>query len=1103
MTAPSKSVPSRHTESGKILATPLDAARGESDGLSAEDLERLACEPRAFLAELKSQNTQLRRSTTFLQTIIDAVPDIAVVIDRDYHIMFANQAAKQASQGKEPIAHGLKCFQVFHHRETPCEGENKSCPMRDVFKTKQPMTIERAHHDATGNETYQEINASPILDDKGEVIQVLEICRDITKRKQAEENLRKERGTSDAALNSLPGIFYTFNAQGHFMRWNRNFEIILGYSAEEILRMHPLDVVAERDRPLVATKIQKVFDDGQATVEASFRAKDGNEIPFLLTGVRHEINGKMCLLGMGVDITDRVAATQALERRVCQQDVVVELGRCALTGDNLSDLMHQVAGRLAETLQTEYCEVLELLPDSQALLLRAGVGWHEDLMGQATASASQDSQAGYTLRSGQPVIVEDMRCERRFSGLGMGTAELAHAHRVVSGMSVIIQGTTGPWGVLGVHATIRKGFSKDDVTFLQATANLLADAILRRHVEDELAASERDYHEIFNAVNDMIAIHDMTTGALLNVNTAWYQTFGYTQEESRQMDIGGFCLGEPPCSQEDSIRWIEQAAKEDTQLLEWACWKKSGKPFWIEASLKVAVIGGKKCLLVVARDISERKRTRESLKQSEERFRSLVESTSDWIWEIDQNSTYTYASPKIRDLLGYEPHEMLGKTPFDFMPQNEAERVTQILCNYQNACQPFTQVENMCQRKDGQLVMLETSGVPIIDQEGNLSGYRGIDRDITDRKQAREALRVSEQKYRVLFEQSADATLIIDGNEFVDCNEAAVKMLHYDNVEELLRTHPSELSPERQPDGRLSYEKANEIMALAFKKGSHRFEWEHLRADGEVFPVEVLLTAIPVGDKNILHVVWRDITERRQAQREREQLIVNLESQNAELERFTYTVSHDLKSPLITVMGHLGLLREDLAKGKPEAVASGLNRIENAADKMAQLLDDLLELSRVGRVVNEPQSVSLDTLVREAIELVGGQLAASGVHVKIEPNLPAIFGDHQRLLEVMQNLIDNAIKYRGDQTHPTIEIGSRNVDGLTVCYVKDNGLGIDFAYHKKVFELFDQLEPSSEGSGVGLALVKRIVEMHGGRIWVESEGVGHGTTFCFTIPPEK
>jgi signal transduction histidine kinase len=225
-----------------------------------------------------------------------------------------------------------------------------------------------------------------------------------------------------------------------------------------------------------------------------------------------------------------------------------------------------------------------------------------------------------------------------------------------------------------------------------------------------------------------------------------------------------------------------------------------------------------------------------------------------------------------------------------------------------------------------------------------------------------------------------------------------------------------------------------------------------------------------------------------------------LEAKNAELERYTYTVSHDLKSPLITIKGFLGLLEKDAIKGDTERVKKDVSRIHNAAEKMNQLLDDLLELSRIGRIIGTKEDVPLNDLANEAVSLVRGQIKELRVQVEIAPDLPVVYVDRRRLVEILQNLIDNAAKYMGKQPEPRIEIGVIQENGEDIFYVHDNGEGIEPRYHENVFGLFNKLKHESEGTGIGLAIVRRIVEVHGGRIWVESEGNGRGSTFFFTIP---
>ena len=233
--------------------------------------------------------------------------------------------------------------------------------------------------------------------------------------------------------------------------------------------------------------------------------------------------------------------------------------------------------------------------------------------------------------------------------------------------------------------------------------------------------------------------------------------------------------------------------------------------------------------------------------------------------------------------------------------------------------------------------------------------------------------------------------------------------------------------------------------------------------------------------------------------RERKKLMLEMENKNAELERFTYTVSHDLRSPLVTIKGFLGLLEKDLQEGQIERVASDFKRIGSAADKMDALLSDLLELSRIGRIHHSLEKIDLNALVQDALNTVETRITAANVKITILPGLPEIQADVVRLREVFENLFDNAVKYMGEQPNPEIRIGLREGEE-PVIFVADNGMGIEPKYQEHVFDLFNKLNPASEGTGVGLAIVRRIIDTMGGKIWIESEGLGKGTTFCFTIP---
>ena len=234
--------------------------------------------------------------------------------------------------------------------------------------------------------------------------------------------------------------------------------------------------------------------------------------------------------------------------------------------------------------------------------------------------------------------------------------------------------------------------------------------------------------------------------------------------------------------------------------------------------------------------------------------------------------------------------------------------------------------------------------------------------------------------------------------------------------------------------------------------------------------------------------------------REARELIEQLSQKNAELERFSYTVSHDLKAPLVTIKGYLGMVRKDLDEGMHDRIERDFEFIATATDTMAQLLEDLLELSRVGRVVSEFEPVALSDLFNQTSRLLSSQIAESGLRLSIQPDMPVVWGDRQRLGEVAQNLLDNAIKFSRRAAQPEVSVSAYEVDGFVTCDVVDNGIGIAPDFQEQVFGLFNRLDPGYDGTGIGLTLVRRIIEVHEGRVWVESAGEGQGARFRFRLP---
>ena len=356
---------------------------------------------------------------------------------------------------------------------------------------------------ADGSRLTIRCNCSPIYDDEGRIVAGVLFTQGITERKQAEEKIRFRADL----LGAVGQAVIATDLEGRITYWNRSAQDLYGFSAEETMGRFVVDVIPSEAYRELAEQIMLQLRAGRSwSGEFEVRRKDGTTFPAMVTDtpVRDEQGNLVGIIGISTDITERKLAEQEIERRTHQQAVVAELGLRALANDDLQDLMDDAATLVAQTLGVEYAKVVELLPGGQELLMRAGVGWKEGLVGEARESVGEGSEAGYTLHSDEPVIMEDLSTEERFA-----TTPLLAEHGVVSGMSVVIHGREAPFGALCTHSTSYRSFSEDDVNFLQSVANVLATAIERQgaqeRVEDvreaERSRIARDLHD--DALQDL------------------------------------------------------------------------------------------------------------------------------------------------------------------------------------------------------------------------------------------------------------------------------------------------------------------------------------------------------------------------------------------------------------------------------------------------------------------------------------------------------------------------------------------------------------------------------------------------------------------------
>ena len=500
----------------------------------------------------------------------------------------------------------------------------------------------------------------------------------------------------------------------------------------------------------------------------------------------------------------------------------------------------------------------------------------------------------------------------------------------------------------------------------------------------------------------------------------------------------------------------------------------------------------------------ERKQAEAALRESEERYRDLFENATDLIQSVRPDGTYIFTNRHWRETLGYSEDDVARLTMFDVLAPESHDHCRQLFGELMHgghvACAEATFLA-----KDGRRVFVE-GNLSCSLKEGKPVATRGFFRDITERKRAEAALAESELKFRTVFESSNDAMMLFDSGKFLDCNEATLRVFGYSTRDEFLGKHPGEVSPPLQADGRESRVAADENIAAAFRDGRNFFEWLHQRADGTVFPADVLLTPFDYRGRRVLQATVRDITPRKTAEAEIARKNAQLVELNDLKNQLLGMAAHDLRNPLTVVNTASSFLLDDSSRLLSAVQKHDfIRRINTNGEFMLKLINDLLDVAKIesGRLDLELATGDVCDLIEENLTMNRMLAEKKGIRLDFVPGcgMPQSRFDRGKVEQVLNNLISNALKFSEPGT--AVKVQASRIGDSVVVSVRDHGQGIPADELDKLFKPFGKTTVRStageKSTGLGLAICRKIVEGHGGRIWAESE-LGKGSTFSFSLP---
>ena len=944
--------------------------------------------------------------------------------------------------------------------------------MDDIIKNvgeKHYWTAELKRTKKDGTDIWVRSTLTSILDDSGIITGYLATSFDITEKNKLREQVIH---LADIVEQSSEAIFSRGTDQ-KIISWNKGAEKLFGFSKEEVIgstaEMLKFIRLASAD---ISAAEKRISETGSWKADMEFFHKDGSSFFGTVTGnlIKNESGVITSFYFIVKDIS--------LQRQLAQQLLKVN-----------EELEEKVKERTEEISKSE--NKYRLLFENNPLPM-----WVIDLQTFKFLDVNEMAilQYGYSRDEFLSMTAVDIRPDEdqeRFKNtdhtynihaidFNRGTWR----HRKKNGTVILVE--------IIAHQIIFEG--------REARLILANDVTENKKAEQKLIASEKRFRALLENSTDIISMFDENFNIIYRSRSAARIT-GWSDEEVLHKRGTGNIHPEDRQEAESIVKKI-MAIPGKPFYYSFRMLHKKGHYLFVEGVLtNLLHMDSVNAVVFNFRDITERKSAEEKLVSSEKRFRALLENSSDIISMFDENLNVIYRSKSATRITGWSDEEAMNKNGVNYIHPDDYQVAENIIREaIANQGKTFNYSVRIL-HKDGHYLFVEGVVTNLLHIEAVKAIVFNL-RDITERKSAEEKLVSSELHYRLLIEQSVDGIFVANQNGvYTDVNYAGSNMLGYTKEEIIGKTVADILEKEELP--RLAT-----LVSDHAAEGIVVTEWRFRRKDGSVFIGEVYGRMLPDGR---LQGVLRDITYRREAEQKINNLNVELEEKvalrteqlkkaNEELEAFSYSVSHDLRAPLRAIIGFASILEEDYTSQLDAEAKRYTSIIKSNTLRMGNLVDDLLSFSRMSRHELNKTTINTNQMLKEVIAEVENNNENGKATWQVS-NFPDVSGDPNTIRQVWVNLISNAFKYSRKTAEPVIEIGSIIKQTETIFFVRDNGVGFDEQYSNKLFKVFQRLHSAGEfeGTGVGLAIVEKIISKHDGKVWARSSP-GNGACFYFSLP---